>query len=300
MIEKSIKAYDGHIIHYFIWKAKSPKGILHILHGMREYKERYIELAEFLVENNFHVIAHDHRGHGLGIKDHQHGFFSKKEGWLKVIEDVKLVYDVYAHDYSVENHFFLGHSMGSFILRDFLSTYQSEIKVSGAIISGTAQPNTVTVNLALTLSKLLLRFQSHLKPSEFLEWLSFKGFNKRFKNSEVKSWLTGDKDKLEAFKKHPYAFKTMPIIFYKDLYTGLKRMIRKSAFNIKDIPLLFITGSDDPVSRYSKDISTVKNNYEEYTEVKSIIYEGFRHEPINEINRSIVFNDILSWLNNKR
>lgn len=300
MIKKSIQAYDGHQIHYCLWKANNPKGIVHILHGMREYKERYSEFAQFLTKNHYHVVAHDHRGHGLTISDDEHGFFSKKEGWLKVIQDVKIVYDMYLEEFSMKHQFLLGHSMGSFILRDFLNTYASDIDLSGAIISGTGQPDLVSINLALVLSEFLIKFQYPLKPATFLEKLSFRGFSKKFKNSTVKSWLTSDKEKLEAFKKHPYAFKTMPLIFYKDLYTGLRRIIKKSAFKVNEVPILLITGSEDPVSRYSKDIAKVKANYEAHTEVESIIYDGFRHEPINESNRKMVYNDILFWLNSKR
>ena len=40
------------------------RAILQITHGMVEYKERYEPFAEFLTQNGFMVVAHDHLGHG--------------------------------------------------------------------------------------------------------------------------------------------------------------------------------------------------------------------------------------------
>ena len=46
---------------------KPCKGIVQILHGMSEHKERYIPFMEFLADCGYASIIHDHRGHGESV-----------------------------------------------------------------------------------------------------------------------------------------------------------------------------------------------------------------------------------------
>ena len=48
--------------------SSAPKGIVQIVHGMCEHKERYIPLMEYLCQNGYAVVCHDHRGHGASVK----------------------------------------------------------------------------------------------------------------------------------------------------------------------------------------------------------------------------------------
>ena len=40
------------------------RGIIQIIHGMSEYKERYIPFMEYMAERKYVSVIHDHRGHG--------------------------------------------------------------------------------------------------------------------------------------------------------------------------------------------------------------------------------------------
>lgn len=294
-----IKSLDQHKIHLYLWRCKKPKGIIHIFHGMREYALRYKEFAEYLVSNNYHVIVHDHRGHGKSMIEDKTGFFSKNDGWDKLVYDIKIINDYIRNMFNDLDIIFLGHSMGSFVLRDAIYSLKNEIKVNGSIISGTGNPSKLLVNFGTLVTKFLLKFNNPNKPSKLLEKLSFMGYEKRFKNDSVKSWLTRNIQKLNEFKRYEFAFKAMPLIFYKDLYHGISRIIREDFFNVK-IPLLIISGKEDPVGNYSKDIEKVVSKYAENTEVGYHIYGDMRHEVLNEIGREKVYKDIIDWLNHKR
>lgn len=294
-----IKSLDQHKIYLYLWKCNKPKGIVHIFHGMREYALRYKEFAEYLVSNNYHVIVHDHRGHGKSMIEDKTGFFSKNDGWDKLVYDIKIINDYLQKEFSNLEIFFLGHSMGSFVLRDAIYSLKNDLKVSGAIISGTGNPNRLLVNFGAFITKLLLIFNKPNKPSKLLEKISFFGYEKHFKNEDNRSWLTRDIEKLKEFKKYEYAFKEMPLIFYKDLYHGIRRIIREEFFNVK-IPLLIVSGKEDPVSNYSKDIEKVVDKYSKNTKVDYHIYDDMRHEVLNEIGREKVYKDIIDWLNHKR
>src|SRR6187399_553490 len=55
---------EGVSIHYYVWRASSPKAVVQIVHGVGEYATRYEELAQALTAAGYTVYASDLRGHG--------------------------------------------------------------------------------------------------------------------------------------------------------------------------------------------------------------------------------------------
>ena len=51
-------------------------GVVQISHGMAEHIGRYEHFINYLNEEGFHVIIHNHRGHGDRLVDGRMGFFS--------------------------------------------------------------------------------------------------------------------------------------------------------------------------------------------------------------------------------
>ena len=69
----------------------------------------------------------------------------------------------------------------------------------------------------------------------------------------------------------------------------------------KDIPILFVSGDNDPVGNNGEG---VKKSYEIMKLIGSVdvtlkLYEGSRHEVLNELNRDEVYEYILNWFNEK-
>ena len=63
------------------------------------------------------------------------------------------------------------------------------------------------------------------------------------------------------------------------------------------MPILMISGDQDPVGNYGKGVLEVYNVLKENRcQVTLILYEDGRHEILNEINRQEVYHDILSWI----
>ena len=128
------------------------KGILQISHGMVEYVERYAEFAEYMVGNGFMVVGNDHLVHGKSVESEEcWGYFAPKRGSDIVVEDLNHLRKIIQKECPGVPYFMLGHSMGSFLLRKYLSKYGSGLQ--GAVIMGTGSQS----NAALALGKLICR-----------------------------------------------------------------------------------------------------------------------------------------------
>jgi alpha-beta hydrolase superfamily lysophospholipase len=62
--------------------------------------------------------------------------------------------------------------------------------------------------------------------------------------------------------------------------------------------MLLMSGSMDPVGDFGKGVKKSADFYQDAGFLVNLkLYENGRHEMLNEINRSDVFNDIVNWLN---
>lgn len=134
---EKIPSRDGKTdINVVVWESKQPTAVLQLVHGMSEYIDRYDDFARFLTENGFNVIGHDYLGHGYSVSDERdYGFFADKNGDEIIIEDIHSVTELAKEKWQGLPNYILGHSMGSFCLRQYLTQYSRE--VYGAVIVGT-------------------------------------------------------------------------------------------------------------------------------------------------------------------
>ena len=110
--------------------------ILQITHGMNEYVGRYKAFAEFLTENGFMVVGHDHLGHGDSVlSEEKRGYFAEEDPSDKLIEDMNQLRQIVQTQNKDVPYFMMGHSMGSYMLRKYLTKYNDNLR--GAIIMGT-------------------------------------------------------------------------------------------------------------------------------------------------------------------
>lgn len=124
-------------IHAIEWIPESEvRGILQICHGMVEYIERYEEFASYMCEHGYCVVGHDHLGHGKSINtEADYGYFPEQDGNRFVIGDIQQLRVMTEKEYPNLPYLMLGHSMGSFLLRQYLTMYGEGL--AGAVIMGT-------------------------------------------------------------------------------------------------------------------------------------------------------------------
>ncbi|MBN2891834.1 MAG: lysophospholipase [Bacteroidales bacterium] len=280
------------------------KGVLQISHGMAEHSNRYREFGEYMTSKGYVVYANDHRGHGQTAKTVEKvGFFGPKDGWKLVVDDVQRLAEKIKEEYPELPHFLFGHSMGSFVAR-VLITDKSEL-FNGAIISGTNGKSGFIVSSGIFLAKMQGLLKGKTKSSQLLTDMSFKGYNDPFKPIKTPyDWLSRDYDRNKDYCDDPFCGTVMSNRFFVDMLSMIGFANNKSNMNkiSKDLPILLFSGAMDPVGNFGKEVEQVYNIFKNLG-VKDInlkLYEGGRHEMLNETNRQEVYEDVFNWLEEKR
>ena len=95
-----------------------------------------MQFAKYLNEHGIYVVGHDHLGHGKSVQNEEyHGYFHKTNGNEYVIGDIHKLREMTQKKYPDKPYFMLGHSMGSFLIRQYMEMYGSGL--SGVIVMGT-------------------------------------------------------------------------------------------------------------------------------------------------------------------
>ena len=198
------------------------KGVIHILHGMGEHKERYLHFAKYLAKNSYAVYAHDHRKHGDSVKDESEvGIFTKADKWDDIIDDCNFVSRQIKKDFPNVPIIILGHSMGSLIARKFISKYPNSSKL--AIIMGTTPPITLgRAFIPLAISSILSLFNKKLKRSEFLAKQLNEPLIAPFEPRRTDfDWISADEGVVDKYIKDPLCGYSYTPRFYKEFFKGI-------------------------------------------------------------------------------
>ncbi len=303
--EKIYTMQDGYQIFGYKWEDENiqPAGLVFLLHGMSEHILRYEEFAENLTKKGYIVYGHDQRGHGKsGGMLKELGYFSKEDGFNKVVIDAETIARDIQNEYPDLPLYLFGHSMGSFVVRRFIQTFQG--KIAGAIISGTGFDPGVQGSMGSMLAMSAIRTGKGHLPNKLLTFLSFGAFNRTFKPTETEfDWLSRDINEVYKYIEDPLCGFICSSSFYRDLFFGLKTIhIGKEINRIpKDLPLFIISGGMDPVGGFIKGVQKVVEQYEKagLSNVEYHYYQDARHELLHEINREEVIEDIHQWLNER-
>lgn len=299
------KLRDGSELQMYEWKPakdKNIKGIVQLVHGSAEHSLRYEAFAEFLVANNYAVVAEDHRGHGKTATCLEDlGFFAEKEGWKKIIDDLYEVTTYIKDCYPNKPIVMFGHSMGSFMVRHYAIKYGTNI--AALVICGTAHYPKLLLKISLKMAKIGQKIKGPKAKANFIFRLSYIPLNARYKNEGNlgSEWLSTDKTVQKAFLNDPLTGQIFSTSAFKDMFTGLLFItnIKNIKLTPNNLPLLFIAGQDDSVGKYGKTVlKTVKLYKKSGKNVKFKLYPNARHEILNEPIKQEVYQDILNFYNN--
>lgn len=293
-------------VHAVKWlPQEKPVAVLFIVHGMTEYIERYDEFARFLNERGFIVAGHDHIGHGTTAPDDSElGIMRTKDPSGVMVGDIFTHYQLLKKEYPDLPFYILGHSMGSYMVRRFLSEKAEAIEgLTKAVIMGTGTESDLILYAGRMIVTLVGTFKGWDYKSTFVKNLMFGAPYKEFSldgSNPEKSWLSTDVEKVKAYYKDKYCTFMFSVNGYKALVdaTIYDNKVSNIAKIRKNLPLLFISGAKDPVGGLSEGVKKAVQKFEKagMENITLKLYEGKRHEILNEVNRTEVYEYLYSWL----
>lgn len=302
--EFTYRSSDGKTdIHAIRWIPDGKiRGILQIAHGMAEYIERYDAFAAFLTGKGFLVTGNDHLGHGKSITDESElGFFCADDGNRRVLEDMEELRRITRDRYPGKRYFLMGHSMGSFLCRQYIA--ENGDRIDGAVIMGTGIQSGFLTAFARSLCTILASFKGWHYRSSFINGLAFGSYNNGLGEKGGTDWLSVNRENVEKYNADPLCGYMFTLNGYYCLFDSLNRLAdRKYIENMpKKLPVLIISGGRDPVGDGGSAPALLTGQYEKMgmEDVTLKLYPEDRHEILNEDDRETVYNDIYLWLKSR-
>ena len=305
MIEKKefrVLSSDGiHTLSGFVYLPDTEiKGFFQVVHGMTDHIARYDKILTDMAGDGWISFGYDHLGHGKTAKDDSElGYIAKENGWGILAKDVKEYSDAVRKQFGTENLPFclMGHSMGSFVVRLAVEKY---VKPNCLIIMGTAGSNPAA-GMGLALISVLKLFKGERHISPLVDNIAFGSYNDRFGGGtpeDPNPWLTTDKEIRKRYNADPLCTFKFTVSAMGDLITLTKESNRAQWYkNLpKDVPMLLVAGAEDPVGDYGKGVRYVHEHLvAEGINASCKLYEGARHEILNDFTYEETVKDILAF-----
>jgi len=272
MKEETFEGVAGLKIFTRSWRpAGTPRAAVVIVPGFNSHSGYYGWVAEQLVARNLAAHAIDLRGRG---KSEGERFYVEK--FADYVDDVARFVQIVKQREPGLPVYLLGHSAGGVISCIYTIEHQSEI--AGFICESFAF-QVPAPDIALSILKGL----SHVAPHVHVLKLKNEDFSR-----DPKIVDTMNKDPLIANEVQP----TQTVA---EMVRADERL--KKEFSKIHLPVLILHGSADKATKPSG--SRLFDESVGSTDRTFKIYEGSFHDPLNDLDRQTVMNDILLWLDGR-
>ncbi|MBS5855584.1 MAG: lysophospholipase [Firmicutes bacterium] len=273
------------------------KGVVQIVHGMCEYKERYEDFIDYLTQNGYIVFAHDHRGHGGSVTANENlGYFGDKKGEA-IVDDAALGTDEIRRLYPGLSVTLFGHSMGSLVVRAYIQKYEE--KIDKLIVCGSPSKNSLA-GFGLMLNGVISAFRGKKYRSRLMANASTGGGDDKFPGEGKNAWLTRDKTVVEKYNADEKCNFVFSCNGFSNLLHLVKNAYKKKKYPAKhsDLPIFFMAGADDPVIGSEKKWLAAQQFLRDvgYKNVTGKLYPKMRHEILNELGKEEVYADALAFI----
>ena len=285
-----------------LWLPESePTAVLQITHGMTEHIGRYESFAERMTTNGIAVCGFDLRGHGKNEGDDEVASFGEN-GWQASLRDMRSFFEEIRCRIRNVPYFMMGFSLGSFLLREYLSLYPGD--VDGAVLIGTGyQPGWV-----LSIMKVIVKGECKKEgfdhTTTLVKKLSFETYNQKFAPNETDSdWLCEDEDELYGYMRDPLCRKYISAGLFWQLLDSMKRTGKRNFARIwnADMPVLLLSGGNDPVGNHGKGIRVIYQQLKKLgmKDVTMQLFPNARHDLLHEKksgNADEATQSLLYWM----
>lgn len=284
MKQLTIKAEDGLLLSATLFETEAPKALVQIIHGSVEHKERYYEFAQYLCDHNYAVIISDNRGHGASVNtQYPLGFM---DGVDQIIADQYVISKYICLLYPEIKLYLFGHSLGSVFARCYLRKHDDQI--AKLVLSGMVHYNPFTP-LGIMLTKAAIAISGKHAYNKLLR--------DAVMNNDDLSWLSENKENIEAYKADPLCGFAYPNSSVLTIMQGVQQLKESKQYQFKnsDLHILSISGKGDPVTGGTAGLRKSFRLLQRigYHNFEQIVFPGMKHEVLNETNRLEVFNSVL-------
>lgn len=288
-------------IHGIEWRPDCKViAVVQIIHGMVEHIDRYDTFAKYLNLHGICVIGHDHLGHGQTAKSSDDfGYIADHHGNRHMIQDIHRLRKMIDQKYPDLPHFIMGHSMGSFLTRQYLMYYADGL--AGTIIMGTGYHPSIETIAGKFLCSALAAFKGWRHRSPMVDYIGIGNYNTAFEPCDSKrAWVTSNREELNLYESDPFCNFIFTLNGYHTLMETLQEITHTEYLDSMDksLPLLFISGSQDPVGGFEKGVRKVYHQYREagFRNLRLKFYPEARHEVLHEDCKEDSFNFLYEWI----
>ena len=237
---------------------EAPSMVLQVTHGMTEHFGRYEGFAQALTAQGVAVVGFDLRGHGKNPGNPDVASFGEG-GWEASLQDMRLLFEWVGQRFPGVPCRMLGFSLGSFLLREYLGRWPED--VDGAIIMGTGNQPGWLLSVMIAIVRGQIKRGGFDNTTDLVRKLSFESYNQRFKpNRTHADWLCADEQQLDRYIADPLCRRDISAGLFGQLLEAMKRTGTPNACAAwrKDMPVLLISGQEDPVGDGGKGVLAVK------------------------------------------
>ena len=267
---------------------------------MIEHIERYEPFALYLTQNGFAVVGHDHIGHGSSIRTRDDwGYFADENAGEILIEDMHSLRQITQERYPGIPYFMMGHSMGSFLLRKYIVFHGD---IDGAIIMGSGYTKPRSSALGIQIAKGFAKVFGWRHRSKLVTYMAFRknlNYDTSGKNP-ARNWLSKDPESVRKYYSDPRCTYMFTLNGYKTLFETVSFVCHQENVDRvpKDLPVLIVSGDDDPVGEGGRGVRKLGSMFWKagIQDLKVKIFEGYRHEILNEIGKEQVYVYLKDWM----
>lgn len=280
---------------------QEPICILQIVHGMKDRMARYEDFARYLTERGVLVVGNDHLGHGKTVKEGDtFGYFCENDPATVLVRDVHRLKKIMEEKYPTIPYIIYGHSMGSFMVRNYMARYGTGVE--GIILAGTGTPTKAELIFGKCLTAVIGKVKGTKYVSTLVDNISTKNYMSGIENAKTEhDWLSKNEETIAAFAADPLCCGyTFTVNGYDTLFELALRMQKKeNLLKIpKKLPILIVSGTEDPVGNKGLAPKKLYDDYLNLDLTKTVLklYSGVRHEVLREKNKDTVYTDIFNWI----
>ena len=280
------------------------RAIVQIAHGISEHIDRYRHFMNYLAKNGYLAVGNDHLGHGrTPVYEKDRGAFAPEDGWNHVVTDMVILHDLMTAEMQVPVPYVMfGHSMGSFLVRTYIIDYPDKYDL--AILSGTGHQGKALVAFGNLVAGQVVKRKGYYSDGTLLSTLSMGSYLRRIKHPRTEfDWISTVDEQVDKYVADEYCGLVAKAGLYADLLEGVRYVTdpRNIAKMDPDKPILLISGAEDPVGDYGKGVRKAAKAFKDagVKDVRMKLYEGDRHEILNEKDRRVVYRNILTWLDHR-